>query len=99
MIPQIDEVVSEMYPFRRHRARQRGQQVGAMYLVVREAERSFERLRERRAQEGPTVIPATLVPDQRSYARRRQLLGETESVQDARGVWADLDAGPNLAQD
>ena len=68
-----------------------------MHLVMREAERVDDRIAERRAQQRPPVVPAALVPGQRAYTHPRQLVGETESMQDARGVGADLDAGADLA--
>ena len=69
-----------------------------MYLVVREAERRFKRSPERRAQEGLAIVPATLMPGQWSNARPGELLGETEAMQDARGVRTDLNSGADLAQ-
>ena len=74
------------------------QQVGAMHLVVRRAERGLHGVRERRAQQRAAVLPAALVPRERLHAHARQRVGQAEPVQDARGVGADLDAGADLAE-
>ena len=67
------EAVSGVDPLGGERVPQRGKQVGAMHLVVREAERCLERLRQRRAQQGAAVVPAALVPGQRPHPGARQL--------------------------
>ena len=72
--------------------------VGAMHLIVRHAERRLHGLRDRRAQQRASVIPAALMPRERLHALVCQRLGEAQPVQDARGVRADLDAGADLAQ-
>ena len=50
------------------RPQQRVQQVGAVHLVVREAEGLDDRVAERRAQQRPAVVPAALMPGQRPDA-------------------------------
>ena len=97
-LAQIGQPVTEVQALGGQRIRQRPQQVGAVHLVVREAELRLQRLRQRRAQERAAVVPAPLMPGQRTHAGARQRVGETEPVQDARGVRADLDAGADLAQ-
>ena len=92
------EAVPDVHPLGGQGAGQRRQQVGAVDLVVREAEGGLERLGERRAQQRAAVVPAALVPGERPDARPRELLGEPEPVQDPRRVRADLDAGADLAQ-
>ena len=69
-----------------------------MHLVVREAERGFEWFRQRRSQQGPAVVPATLVPRQGPHAHALQHAGQPKRVQHTRRVRTDLDAGADLAQ-
>ena len=68
-----------------------------MHLVLREAERLDDRVSERRADEGPAVLPATLVPRERPYAHLGQVVREAQAVEDAGRVRADLDPGADLA--
>ena len=83
---------------RRQRTDQRGQQIGAVGLVVREAEGLDHRVAERRAQQRPAVVPAALVEGQRPHAHARQLVPQAQPVEHARGVGADLDARADLAE-
>ena len=64
-----------------------------MELIVRETEGRFERLGQRAPEQGPTVVPASLVPAG-LHPGPGQFGGEPEPMEEARGVGTDLDAGP-----
>ena len=66
------EPVPDVQALGRQRGDQRGQQIGAVGLVVREAEGLDHRVAERRAQQRPPVVPAPLVERQRAHAHPRQ---------------------------
>ena len=63
----------------RQRADERAQQVGAVRLVVREAEGLDDGVAEVGAQQRPPVVPAALVPGQRAHAHPRQLVGQPQT--------------------
>ncbi len=69
-----------------------------MHLIIRKAEGIENRIAERGLQQSATVLPAPLMKGQRPHAELGQFLAETEMLDDARGVGADLDAGTDLAQ-
>ena len=97
VVGQADEPVPDMHALRRKRPQKRREQVGAVHLVLREAERLDDRVAERRADERPAVLPAALVPGERPDAHRGQVVREAQAVEDARRVRADLDPGADLA--
>ena len=76
VVGECGQPVSEVDPLGGERVLQRGEEVGAMHLVVREAERGLEWFRQRRSQQGPAVVPATLMPRQRPHARALQHAGQ-----------------------
>ena len=98
VIAQSRQAMADVHALVRDRRGERVQQVGAVHLVVREAECGFERRGQGRAQQRPAIVPAALVPGHRSHARQREVLGESEAMQDAGGVRTDLHAGPDFAQ-
>ena len=98
VVSEAPEPVADMQALRRQGTHQRGQQVGAVGLVMREAERLDHHVPERRAQQRPPVVPAALVEGQRAHAHTRQVVAQAQAVEDARGVGADLDAGADLAE-
>src|SRR5947207_15278293 len=91
-MPEVDAVL-------RQRTRQRGEQLGAMEMVVGRAELYFDRLAELRALQGAAVVPAALMESRRTHAAPCQSWAEAQQVQQAGGVRADLDAGADLRQD
>ena len=97
-VDEPDEPVAEVQALGRELPPQRGQQVGAVHLVLREAERLDHRVAERRVQERPAVVPAALMPGEWAHAHRSQVGRQAEAIEEARGVRADLDAGADLAQ-
>jgi hypothetical protein len=76
VIGQPDQAVAQMDALGRERARQRRQQVGAVDLVMREAEGGLDRLGQGRAQQRAAVVPAALVPRQRLDSDPGQLSRE-----------------------
>jgi hypothetical protein len=97
VVDQAHESVADVQALLRQRAEERGQQVGAVCLVVREAERVDHCVAERRAQQRPPVVPAALVEVQRAHAHPRELVGQADAMENPRRVGADLDAGADLA--
>jgi hypothetical protein len=91
------EQVADVQALGRQRAGERGQQVGAVHLVVREAEGLDDGIAQVGAQQRAPVVPSALVPGQRADAHPGQVVGQPQAVQDARRVGADLDAGADLA--
>ena len=69
-----------------------------MRLVVRKAERVLDGLAQRRTKQRPAILPAPLMNPLTAHAGPRELPGEPETVQDPRGVGADLDAGADFGE-
>jgi hypothetical protein len=97
-VREAGQAVAQVQPLSGERARQRGQQIGAVHLVVGKAEGVLHQTAQGGAQERAAVVPAALVPGLRGDARPREIPRQPESVQDPRGVRADLDAGAHLRQ-
>ena len=74
------------------------QQIGAVQGHVRRAVKLLAQRIERRALQGATVLPAPLVRADRAHPLAIEPFGEPEPVQDARRVWAHVDAAPDLGQ-
>ena len=98
VVLESDQAVAEVDALGGHRGGQGGEQVGAVHLVMGEAELGLERLGQRGAEERSAVVPAPLVPGERLDAAARERVGEADAVQHPRRVRADLDAGPDLGQ-
>ncbi len=86
VIVQPHEQVPDVKALGRQRAGERAQQVGAVHLVVREAEGLDDGLAQIGAQQGAPVVPAALVPGQRADAHPGQVVGQAQAVQDARAL-------------
>jgi hypothetical protein len=82
----------------RQRACENRLHVGAVALVVGEAERGDGSVSERDTQQGTSVVPAPLVPGERPYARLCERRAQAEPVENAGGVRAHNDARADLAQ-
>ena len=80
-IVDVDQAVREVEPRGGESRGEGAQQVGAMHLVVREAERRFERLGKRRSKQGAAIVPATLMPRHRLDPGSGQLVGQAQPVQ------------------
>ena len=87
-----------MQTFRREVVDDNAEKIGSMKVIVRKAKCRLNSFTERSMQQGAAVIPATLMPRQRPYSHRCQLLRQTEPMQNARCIWANLDAGTNFSQ-
>jgi hypothetical protein len=72
--------VANVQALGRESVHERAQQVGAVHLVVREAEGLHHDVAERGPQQRPPVVPATLVEGQRPDAHAGQLVGQPEAV-------------------
>ena len=83
VVGQADEPVPDVHTLRRKRPQERREQVGAVHLVLREADRLDDHVSERRADERPAVLPATLVPGERADAHLGQVVREAQAVEDA----------------
>src|SRR5262245_36660723 len=70
-----------------------------MRLVMRKAESCFDGAGQWGAQQSAAVLPAPLVPGERTHTHFGEFVRKPQPMQDARRVGADLDAGANLAQD
>jgi hypothetical protein len=97
VLGQAEEPMAGVQALGRERAGERAEQVGAVHLVVREAEGPDDGVAQVGAQQRAPVVPAALVPGERAHAHPRQVLGEAQAMQDPRGVGADLDPGADLA--
>ena len=73
------EPVADVQALGRERADERAQQVGAVHLVVREAEGLDDGIAQVGAQQRPPVVPAALVPGQRADAHPRQVVGQSQA--------------------
>jgi hypothetical protein len=98
VVDESRQSVANVEAFRGYVAGQGRQQVGTMHLVVREPERGLHGPGKRCPKKSPAVVPASLMPCQRGYTHLRQRFGETDAMQDARGIGADLDTGAYLGQ-
>ena len=63
---------------------ERIEQIGAVHLIVREAEGRLHRLRQRCAQQRLAVVPAALVPGERLHTPARQRRAQVIRVRHAR---------------
>ncbi len=69
-----------------------------MQLVVRKAKRLEHSIPERSPQQGPTVIPTTLMKPDRTNSHPSKLMRQTETMQHPRCVRADLNPRTHFAQ-
>ena len=98
VIGEAGQAMAEMQALRGQRGGQHRQHIRAMALVVRIAECRHDLVAERRAQQRAAVLPSPLVPCLRTHAVPGQFISQSQPVQDARGVRADLNAGADFAQ-
>ena len=97
-IGERNQPMREMHAILRQRVRKHREQIRPMHLVVGEAERLDDRVAQRCSQQGPTVIPTALVHRGRTHSDPSKLLAQTETMQNARRVRADLNPRANIAQ-
>src|SRR5258705_532838 len=83
LIGEACETMPEADTVLRQRSRQRGEQVGAMKMVVGRAKLGFDGLAEHRALQGPPVVPAALMESRRTHAAPCQGWAEPMQVQQA----------------
>src|SRR5580704_1909187 len=99
VIRHVSEAVRNVYPLRRDGARQRAMEIAPMKRIIWSAESALDRLPERGAEQKAAVVPTPLVESQRFDAGPLERVGNPEPMQNARSVRADIDAGPDLAED
>ena len=89
VVDEPGEPVADVQALGRQRADERAEQVGAVHLVVREAEGLDDGIAQVGAQQGAPVVPAALVPGQRADAHaapgRRRVRGRCRT-RDALGL-------------
>jgi len=98
VLDETDASVIEM----KHAVRQRGgedfEQVGAVKVVIRCAEVLFAKVGQALTGEEAAIVPPMDFNRERAHCDSAKRVGETEPMQDAVGVGANLDAGADLAQ-
>ena len=92
------EAVREMHAVPRNRARECAMQIGSMEGVVGRAESGLDQFPKRRTEQDATVIPASLLECRRFDADPLQHCLQSEAMQDARSVGANIDAGTDLSE-
>jgi hypothetical protein len=98
VIRQARKAVREMHAVPRNRTRQCAMQIRPMEGVVRCAERGLNRFPQRRTEQNAAIVPSSLVECHRFDAGLLKHFGKPQSMEQARSVGPDIDAGADFAE-
>ena len=91
------QTVTEMHPFGWQRFNQHVEHVGAVRLILPEAEMAFNFHAERRAQQSPPVVPALLMHGHGLHTEAGELVAQAQPMNHASCVRRHVDASADFA--